>query len=197
MHPSDSNTARCSFTTRLTTASNGTPPRVIHQATRTPSTSRPSRPANRGPASPSAIGDRTSGPAIALSNSATSATLRAIGPSTLSGDHGRRAGQVGTRPGDGRNPTTEQKLAGFRSDPPMSLPSASGSMPQASATAAPPLLPPQVFDLSYGFLVAPNTGLNVWNPAPNSGVFVLPSRMAPAPRMRSTSSESSSGTKSL
>src|SRR5262245_52954116 len=162
MHPSDSNTARCSFTTRPTTASNGTPPRSVHHATRTPSTSRSSLPAaNRSPASPSAIGDRASGPAIALSNSATSATLRAIGPSTLSGDHDRRAGQVGTRPGDGRNPTTEQKLAGFRSDPPMSLPSASGSMPQASATAAPPLLPPQVFEVSNGFLVAPNTGLNV------------------------------------
>jgi hypothetical protein len=77
----------------------------------------------------------------------------------------------------------------------MSLPSASGSMPHASATAAPPLLPPQVFDVSYGFLVAPNTGLNVWDPAPNSGVLVLPTRIAPARRIRSTSSESSAGTK--
>jgi hypothetical protein len=39
-----------------------------------------------------------------------------------------------------------QKLAGFRSKPPMSLPSASGAMPQAKATAAPPELPPQVRD---------------------------------------------------
>ncbi len=46
--------------------------------------------------------------------------------------------------GAGRSPTTLQKLAGLRSEPPMSLPSAIGSIPQASATAAPPLLPPQV-----------------------------------------------------
>ena len=78
----------------------------------------------------------------------------------------------------------------------MSLPSAIGSMPQASATAAPPLLPPQVLVVSYGFSVAPNTGLNVCDPAPNSGVLVLPTRIAPARRIRSTSSESSAGTKS-
>jgi hypothetical protein len=32
--------------------------------------------------------------------------------------------------------------------------------------------------------VAPNTELNVCDPAPNSGVFVLPRVIAPAPRMR-------------
>ena len=79
----------------------------------------------------------------------------------------------------------------------MSLPSAIGSMPHARATAPPPLLPPQVFVRSYGFSVAPNTGLNVCEPAPNSGVFVLPTVIAPACLMRSTSSESSAGTKSL
>ena len=143
------------------------------------------------------MGDRGSGPAIALSTSATSATLRAIGPSTLSVDHAVGAGQAGTRPGEGRSPTTLQKLAGLRSEPPMSEPSAIGSIPHASATAAPPLLPPHVFVRSYGLSVAPNTGLNVCDPAPNSGVFVLPTAMAPARFMRSTSSESSRGTKSL
>ena len=39
-------------------------------------------------------------------------------------------------------PITLLKAAGLRSDPIMSLPSATGSMPRASATAAPPLLPP-------------------------------------------------------
>jgi hypothetical protein len=59
-------------------------------------------------------------------------------------------------------------------------------MPQASATAAPPLLPPQVLLVSYGFSVAPNTGLNVCEPAPNSGTLVLPMVIAPARWMRST-----------
>ncbi len=87
-----------------------------------------------------------------------------------------------------------QKAAGFRSDPPVSLPSAIGTMPQASATAAPPLLPPHVLLTSYGFRVAPNTVLNVCDPAPNSGVFVFPSVTAPAARMRDTMSASRVGT---
>ena len=93
-----------------------------------------------------AIGERRSGPAIALSISATSATVRAMGPGTCRAHHG-----VVGRPrrhaadGAGRRPTTLQKLAGLRSEPPMSLPSAIGTMPHASATAAPPLEPPHVF----------------------------------------------------
>jgi hypothetical protein len=51
----------------------------------------------------------------------------------------------GTRPGEGRNPTTLQNAAGLRSDPPVSDPSATGTIPQANATAAPPEDPPQVF----------------------------------------------------
>ena len=68
----------------------------------------------------------------------------------------------------------------------MSVPSARGSMPHATATAAPPLLPPQVRPVAYGFRVAPNTGLKVCEPAPNSGVLVFPMTIAPAARMRST-----------
>ena len=75
----------------------------------------------------------------------------------------------------------------------MSVPSAIGSMCVASATAAPPLLPPQVLLRSCGLSVAPNTGLNVCDPAPNSGVLVLPTQIAPACRSRSTVSESSAG----
>ena len=66
-----------------------------------------------------------------------------MGPETESGDHDGDS-RV-TRPGDVRKPTTLQNAAGLRSEPPVSLPSAMGTMPQASATAAPPLLPPHVF----------------------------------------------------
>src|SRR5262249_32193131 len=124
---------------------------------------------NREPGSWIAIGERASGPAITLSSSATSATLRAMGPETLSVLHASPLGATGTRPGAGRNPTTPQNAAGFRSDPPVSLPVATGVIPQASATAAPPLDPPQVLVKSYGFFVAPNTLLKVCDPAPNSG----------------------------
>src|SRR4051812_31395867 len=111
---------------------------------------------------------------MAESNRATSSTVRAMGPTTFSVFHAALVGTRGTRPGEVRKPTTEQKLAGLRRDPPTSLPSARGSMPQASETAAPPLLPPQVFVRSHGFLVAPKMGLKVCEPAPNSGVLVLP-----------------------
>src|SRR5688500_11012836 len=117
-----------------------------------------------------------------------------MGPSTERVNQPRSTGQEGTRPGEGLSPTTLQKLAGLRSEPPMSLPSASGTMPQARATAAPPLLPPQVLVRSCGLSVRPNTALKVCEPAPNSGVFVLPTVIAPAFRSRSTTSESAAGT---
>ena len=103
-------------------------------------------------------------------------------------------GQWGTRPRDGRNPTTPQKAAGFRNEPPMSLPSARGNIPLASATAAPPLLPPAVLSVFQGLSVVPNTLLNVWDPVPNSGVLVLPITRAPAAFRRCTRSESWVGT---
>ncbi len=77
--------------------------------------------------------------------SATSATVRAMGPGTCRSAHALSVGHAGTRPTAPRRPTTLQKLAGFRREPPVSLPSAIGSMPHASATAAPPLEPPHVF----------------------------------------------------
>jgi hypothetical protein len=52
---------------------------------------------------------------------------------------------LGTRPIEGLKPTTLQKAAGLRSDPPVSEPLATGAMPQANATAAPPEDPPHVF----------------------------------------------------
>src|SRR5262245_53056421 len=195
-HPRDSKTCRCPLTASFTAASKGKPNPFDH-AIRTPLKSRPSGCRNRLPSSVITRGERGSGPARTLSIKAASATVRAIGPSTASVNQPVFLGQVGTRPKEGRNPTTLQKLAGLRKEPPWSLPSASGIIPHARATAAPPLLPPQVFVRSYGFRVRPNTALNVCEPAPNSGVFVLPTQIAPAFRSRSTSSESTVGIASL
>src|SRR5258708_5502496 len=90
------------------------------------------------------MGERRSKPAITLRKNAQSATLRATGPAALRVNHPSPLGGLGTRPGEVRSPTTLQKLGGFRSEPPMSLPSASGTMPHARATEPPPVLPPQV-----------------------------------------------------
>ncbi len=75
---------------------------------------------------------------------AASRTVRAIGPKTAKSNQAMRVGQFGTRPAEGRKPTTLQKAAGLRRLPPRSEPSAMGKRPAASAAAAPPLLPPQV-----------------------------------------------------
>ena len=187
--------SRSASITAVTRGSTGRPPRSRLQAMRAPSGFRSSGGWKSRPGSGSEIGARGSGPATAPSIRATSVTLRAIGPCTPIGNQAAWLGQIGTRPGAGRKPTTLQKPAGLRSDPPRSLPSAIGSIPEASAAAAPPLLPPHVFVRSYGLRVAPNTALNVCDPAPSSGVLVLPMVMAPAARSRSTMSASASGTK--
>ena len=123
-----------------------------------------------------------------------SGTLRAMGPETAMVDHAFPLAAWATRPGAVRNPTTSQNAAGLRNEPPLSLPSAIGIIPHARLTAAPPLLPPQVFVKSKGFFVAPNTALKVCDPAPNSGALVLPRQIAPALLIRSTRIASCAGT---
>src|SRR5208283_2838008 len=91
-----------------------------------------------------ASGSRGSLPTMASSMSATSATVRPIGPCTERLSKGSTAGPAATRPGLGRRPTTEQKLAGVRRLPPRSEPCANQTSPVARATAAPPDEPPQV-----------------------------------------------------
>jgi hypothetical protein len=74
-------------------------------------------------------------------------------------DQAACVGQEGTLPRHGLKPTTLQKEAGLRREPPISLPSAIGAIPQARATAAPLLEPPQVLVVSFGLRVSRNTSL--------------------------------------
>ncbi len=55
-----------------------------------------------------------------------------------------------TRPRDGFSPTIPQQAAGIRTEPPPSEPWAIGTMPLATAAAAPPLEPPAVRRRSQG-----------------------------------------------
>src|SRR5438105_14092729 len=112
-------------------------------------------------------------PLMASSSSARSSTLRAIGPWTPRLRSIAAAGVCATRPILGRRPTMPQKLAGLRSEPPISEPCASHAVPVASATAAPPEEPAAERDVSQGLRVGPNTSLKVLAPAPNSGVLDL------------------------
>ncbi len=52
--------------------------------------------------------------------------------------------------------------------------------------ASPPLLPPGVRFVSYGFFVVPYAGLSVSKCRHKAGVFVLPRTMAPASLSRRT-----------
>src|SRR5258708_4008826 len=85
-------------------------------------------------------------------------------------------------------PVNEQ---GMRTEPPPSVPTASGPMPAATAAVAPPEEPPGVFAGSQGLRVIPVSGLSVTPFQPNSGVVVLPSSTAPCSRNRATAGASS------
>src|SRR6478736_8758514 len=91
-------------------------------------------------------------------------------------------------------PTTPLQAAGIRVDPPPSVATASGAIPQATATAAPPLEPPLERSALQALRVRPNKGESVRHLLPNSGVVVLPIRIAPAARSRATDTASWSGT---
>src|SRR6516225_11717641 len=115
---------------------------------------------------------------MASSISARSAPFLAIGPSTHRLSKAAKPSPRGTTPGLGRSPTTPQKLAGMRSDPPRHEPLANQTSYAASAAAAPPEDPPAVRPRCQGLRVTPHTGLKVWLPA-NSGTLDLASGMAP------------------
>ena len=136
-----------------------------------------------------------SGPSSTASASATSRTLRTSGPAwvkrkSVSG----KCPVSGTRPWVGLSPTTPQWCAGSRIEPPRSLPSPSDDMPVATATASPPLEPPELRSWSCGFDVRPKTRFAVSHQSANSGVFVFSSRTAPALFARETTVASRSGT---
>lgn len=71
-------------------------------------------------------------------------------------------------------------------DPPMSLPCASGTMPDVTATAAPPLDPPGVRERSHGLSVRPCTALSVNQRMASAEELLRPIRIAPARRSVAT-----------
>src|SRR3954451_15820904 len=90
-------------------------------------------------------------------------------------------------------PTTPQRPAGWRIDPPVSDPSASGAKPAATAAADPPDEPPGTRVRSWGLRVGPNAEFSVELPMANSSRLVLPTMTAPAARNRSTTVASYGG----
>src|SRR5438270_7196978 len=100
-------------------------------------------------------------------------------------------GHVGTLPNVGFRPAQPQKPTGIRMEPPPSVPSARVVIPSTTATALPPLDPPEVRLSFHGLRVIPVSGLSVTPFQPSSQVVVLPNRTAPLRRNRSTLGSSS------
>jgi hypothetical protein len=79
-------------------------------------------------------------------------------------------------------------------EPPPSLAPATGTMPAATAAAAPPLEPPGEYSRFHGLRVGPQATGSVMPFAPSSGVFVRPKITSPAANQRRTISECTVGT---
>ncbi len=109
-----------------------------------------------------------------------SAVRRADGPRV------ERHEAIGITPTVGLIDAIPQQWAGLRSEPPMSLPSPIGLIPDAIADASPPLDPPAVTFGFHGLRVSPWSVESVCTRKPRSGRFVRANGIAPAARMRAT-----------
>ena len=89
-------------------------------------------------------------PTNASSRYAASSTVRAIGPAVERPPGPLSPLANGSRPRDGLSPTTPTVAAGIRIEPPASEAGAAGSMPVATAIAAPPEEPPAPVVGSHG-----------------------------------------------
>ena len=120
-------------------------------------------------------------------------TVEAMGPTTS------RVREIGTTPSSGqrpivgRKPTTPQSAAGMRMEPPVSVPSATGRIPAATAAADPPLEPPATRSALCGFRTGPDDELTDVTPSPSSCIAVLAAIKAPAARKRRTTGASKRG----
>ena len=116
---------------------------------------------------------------------AQSPTVAASGP-MWSSDQARVSTPArDTLPKVGFSPAIPQTAAGILIDPPVSLPSAIGTTPAATAAPDPPLDPPGTRAVSQGLAAG---GLKT--PQASSWVVVLPTITAPASRSRATTAAS-------
>jgi hypothetical protein len=83
-------------------------------------------------------------------------------------------------------PVMPQKLAGWRMEPPVSVPVAAGNRPAATAAAEPPDEPPGTRVRSQGLCTAPKAEFSLAEPIANSSQLSLPMVTAPAAASRAT-----------
>src|SRR5690606_40717342 len=92
-------------------------------------------------------------------------------------------------------PVMPQSAAGWRIEPPVSVPVAATASREATAADEPPDEPPGTRSRSHGFLTGPYQLVSFDEPIANSSMFVLPSMTAPASFSRSTTVASYGDTK--
>ena len=126
-----------------------------------------------------------SGPRSTSSSAAVSRTLRVTTNSAEKPlQRSPSAGPNELRPRVGLSPTRPHMLAGPRIEPPPSLACAAGTMPAATAAAAPPLEPPALCAGFHGLRVGPYASGSVVGSSASSGVLVRPSETRPAASKR-------------
>ncbi len=143
----------------------------------TPTRSAPPRstPSSSGPASWNSLGY------IASTTVTRSPTVRVNSPGTSSDGHSVRKPARSVLPCGGTSPAIPQYDAGRIVDPPVWLPSATGTCPAATAAADPLEEPPGVRPRSRGLAVGPGAKYA------NSVVTVLPTTTAPSDVSSATS----------
>jgi hypothetical protein len=132
-------------------------------------------------------------PAVASRTTAMSSTFLASGPPT---SWVRASGMMPSRlnsPCVTRRPTRLLCDEGIRIEPHVSVPIPTTAKFAAIAAPVPPLDPPGLRRVSYGFSVCPPSELMVVIPYANSCMFVLPRKIAPASLNRRTRYPSSGG----
>src|SRR5271166_295300 len=93
-------------------------------------------------------------------------------------------------------PQTPDSDAGWRIEPPVSVPVAAGTSRAATAADEPPELPPATQATFQGFRTGPKYELSLDDPIANSSMLVLPISTMPASSRRSTTKALYGATKS-
>ncbi len=121
-------------------------------------------------------------PAVASRSGTRSAGVRAMNPGVSSEGASGTQPSRGIRPKARLIPATPHKAVGMRMEPPVSVATAAGTSPAATAAADPPLDPPGTKSRLHGLRVPVPSGCWVVMPQPNSWDLVRPTMTAPARR---------------
>src|SRR3990172_1976685 len=119
-------------------------------------------------------------PAMVLSSTAQSFTSFVRGPAWSRDDANATMPYLETLPYVGFTPPPPQHAAGWRMDPPVSVPTDAAHSPAATLAAEPPLEPPGTRSVSHGFFVTTNAEFSVDEPMANSSILFFPKITAPA-----------------